>query len=567
MKDPALPGRIGRYEIEREIGRGTMGVVYRARDPLLNRAIALKVIELAFSVEPEQREVFEKRFFAEAQIAARLSHPNIVVVHDVGRDAETGTLYIALEYLEGRTLAEILKPRLPIEWREALQIARKVAEALHHAHSQRVVHRDVKPGNVMLLPSGEPKIMDFGVARIETARLKLTQAGEFLGTPLYMSPEQALGLKVDRRCDLFALGAIVYEMVTGLLAFGAENLPKIISRVIDEDPAPPSRLATTLPPDVDYIVARALAKTPSDRYPDGRTMADDIADVLAGRVPRHRGSWLRGASLDAEPGATTEPEEIDVEALLAELGAEHGKQPVDFETELATLVSASSAKPAPSPPVTAPRLPGHNERVVTAERPAARQRSSGKLVLLGAAILLVTGGVYLLRRDGRPIAGSPPPATTAPTHARSTPVVPRPEGAGTLGAPPPSPVASPPTRAEAPAEPGGASATPQPARLAFDFEHGLKAGRVRVWVDGELVLEEELDSRVAKKIVVFKKRKGTVEDVLELSAGRHKVEVEVAWDGNSKTKSISGSFKPGVTRHLEAKLGGLLKKQLSLTWR
>src|SRR5688572_11159369 len=174
----ALPKKIARYEIRAELGRGMMGVVYEAFDPDLDRTIALKTIQLAFAASDEEREVFEKRFFAEARAAARLSHPGIVVVHDVGRDPDTGTLYIALERLQGRTLADVIRNDAPVPWREALRLVGTVAEVLHHAHGQGVVHRDVKPANIMVLPTGEPKIMDFGIAKVEAAQL--TAAGQVL---------------------------------------------------------------------------------------------------------------------------------------------------------------------------------------------------------------------------------------------------------------------------------------------------------------------------------------------------------------------------------------------------
>ncbi|HET6900066.1 MAG TPA: serine/threonine-protein kinase, partial [Vicinamibacteria bacterium] len=201
IRELGPPATIGRYDIRREIGRGMMGVVYEALDTVLGRTIALKAIQLAFPVAPHEQEEFERRFFAEAQIAARLSHPNIVVVHDVGRDPESGTLFIALEHLEGQPLSAIVTPGSPLPWPEALRIVQRVAEALHHAHSQGVVHRDVKPANIVLLASGEPKILDFGIARLAQEQGHLTPGKHFFGTPLYMSPEQALGRPVDGRSD------------------------------------------------------------------------------------------------------------------------------------------------------------------------------------------------------------------------------------------------------------------------------------------------------------------------------------------------------------------------------
>src|SRR5262249_28670508 len=159
---------------------------------------------------------------------------------------------------------------------QAVRIVQRVAEALHHAHASGVIHRDIKPGNVMLLENGSPKIMDFGIAKLESERTLLTAAGQFFGTPLYMSPEQALGKSVDRRSDLFSLGAIAYSLLTARPAFAAENITKIMTRIVQDEPPPPSHVVSEIPSEVDYVVARALAKLPADRYPEGQMMAEDI---------------------------------------------------------------------------------------------------------------------------------------------------------------------------------------------------------------------------------------------------------------------------------------------------
>ncbi|PYQ18159.1 MAG: cag pathogenicity island protein Cag6, partial [Acidobacteria bacterium] len=284
VNDP-VPKTLGRYEIRRELGRGMMGVVYEALDPALGRRLALKTIRLAFEVPPADRASFEQRFLGEARAAAALQHPGIVVVHDVGRDDASGTLFIALEFLEGRTLAEETAAGKPVEWTRALRLGAQVARALHHAHAEGIVHRDVKPANIMVLASGHAKIMDFGIAKVPASQL--TMAGEFFGTPSYMSPEQAGGLPVDPRSDLFSLGCILHQLLTAQRAFHGPTLPTILMRVIHEDPPPPSRLVPGLPAGVDAVVGRALAKDRDRRYPDGKTMAEDIEDVLAGRTPRH----------------------------------------------------------------------------------------------------------------------------------------------------------------------------------------------------------------------------------------------------------------------------------------
>jgi len=297
MAEP-LPKTIGRYEVQREIGRGSMGVVYQARDPALLRTVALKTISLAFAVAGDQRGDFEKRFVQEARAAAALSHPCIVVVYDVGSEPSTGLLYMALEYLRGKTLEGILAQGQRLDWREALRATGRLADGLHHAHERGIVHRDIKPANIMVLASGEPKIMDFGVARVEASRL--TTGNKVLGSPPYMSPEQADGAALDGRSDVFSLGAVLYELLTGAKAFGGPDLVTVLTKVAEHTPGPPSRSVPELPPDADAIVARALAKSPAARYPTAKALAEDVDDVLGGRPARH--VTRRGETQERSPG-------------------------------------------------------------------------------------------------------------------------------------------------------------------------------------------------------------------------------------------------------------------------
>ncbi|HEY6553393.1 MAG TPA: protein kinase [Vicinamibacteria bacterium] len=310
MNDEILPERIGRYEIRGELGRGMMGVVYEAFDPSLNRVVALKVIRLLFATSGEEQEAFERRFLSEARIAGSLAHPGIVVVHDVDRDPETGVLFIALERLLGEPLSKVLADNRRPPWRQALAIVGRVAAALGYAHQRGVVHRDIKPANIMRLPSGEPKLMDFGLAKLAHGQ-ELTGTGQFVGTPLYMSPEQVLGMPIDGRTDLFSLGAVAYTLVTGQKPFAAESVARIMVKVAHQEPPPPSSLNPDLPPDVDYVVGRAIAKAPADRYPHGQAMAEDIDDVLAGREPRHRRGWV--APKTSERTLASPPGEIEME--------------------------------------------------------------------------------------------------------------------------------------------------------------------------------------------------------------------------------------------------------------
>jgi serine/threonine-protein kinase len=326
-----MPETVGRYRIRRELGRGMMGVVYLANDPDLGRDIALKVIQLPPGANDTERASFELRFFSEAQSAARLSHPGIVIVHDVGRDSGTGALFMALQLLPGRTLDALLRERKRLEWPEALRLTRRLAEALEHAHSEGVVHRDIKPSNIMILPTGEPKIMDFGIAKVEAGRL--TATGQFIGTPLYMSPEQAQAHPVDGRSDIFSLGSVLYEMLTGAPAFEGETVTRILYRLMSAEPEPPSVRLPGLPQTVDNILRRCLMKDVSLRYPNAQALADDITAIIGPGDDRPRtsasvsGSGTVGASppedawMSLETRALTAPKpRMSRRALGAALG-------------------------------------------------------------------------------------------------------------------------------------------------------------------------------------------------------------------------------------------------------
>jgi len=298
------PGRqVGRYRILRELGRGSMGVVYAADDPVLGRRVALKTIQQDLG-----DEACQNRFFAEARAAASLSHPGIVVVYDIGKDAATRQLFMALEYLEGRTLEQVIAGDDRPDWRAAAAIGAGMAEALQHAHERGIVHRDIKPSNVMLLPSGEPKIMDFGIAKLPSSQL--TRAGEMMGSPAYMSPERAREQPVDHRSDIFSLGAVLYELLTGQRAFGAPSIPAILRRVASEDPPPVTRLEPGVPAALGEIVERSLAKDPARRHASSGELAAELRALLGrGAAPARRArvpaAALGTAVADGTPRTST----------------------------------------------------------------------------------------------------------------------------------------------------------------------------------------------------------------------------------------------------------------------
>lgn len=272
MKDAALKphAALGRYEILAEVAQGAMGVVYKARDPLIDRLVAIKTVGLGLS--NAETEAYERRFFREAKSAGRLNHPNVVTIHDVGKSGDTA--YIAMEFLDGRSLREILDSGVVLPPERIADIVAQVAEGLAYAHRHQVVHRDVKPANIMVLENGLVKITDFGIALLPTGTRTL--AGNVFGSPRYTSPEQVMGRTVDGRSDIFSLGAVLYEMLTGLPPFSGADLNSILTQVLHDPTPAPSSHNRALPRAFDHIVAKALAKDPGDRYQDAQEMATDL---------------------------------------------------------------------------------------------------------------------------------------------------------------------------------------------------------------------------------------------------------------------------------------------------
>ena len=287
--DTSMAMNIGRYEILDEIGHGAMGTVYRARDPLIERTVAIKTVTIS-QLQQEGADA-EARFLREAQSAGRLSHPNIVTIYDVGETE--GLAYIAMEYLSGATLRDIMdKGPMPLDL--ALDTTLQMAEALAFAHEHGVIHRDVKPANVVVTGRrGRIKLTDFGIAHF--ANSGQTLAGQMLGSPRYMSPEQAMGREVDGRSDIYSLGAVLYEMLTGQYAFDGDSLPIIVYRVINEAPVPLVTRRPKLPAGLPLLLARMLHKKPEAR-PDARTLVSELYTLVwavknpapppSNRVPR-----------------------------------------------------------------------------------------------------------------------------------------------------------------------------------------------------------------------------------------------------------------------------------------
>jgi serine/threonine-protein kinase len=600
VSDP-LPDAIGPYHIESELGRGMMGVVYKARDTRSKRLVALKLIRMAFAVSEEQKASFEQRFLEEARITERLDHPCIVRVYEIGRDPEQNAPFIAFEYLEGQTLAEKLEHG-PLPWKDAFRIVARVAEGLEHAHRMRIIHRDIKPANVMVLQNGEPKVMDFGLAKRD-AGLELTSTGQFLGTPLYMSPEQALGRKVDARTDIFSLGSVAYTLLTGKRAFDGDSIPQVMNKVTYQTPAPPTRLVAGLPGETDYLIARAMAKSPDARYATAFAFAEDIHDVYYGRKPRHRAGWTaanvgEGTMVSPEP-----PASASVAPPPARKGKGHGKGK-------AAKSGASSVDDLPLLPL---------EPLVSAPPPPPSSAGGGKsagwalllMALLGAGLFwrteIVVGLAALNRSlitttpaaapsptERRPVAVAAPetppartteevPAATTPNDAStavaSAPPTEEPRvapSAATIvteaatGAPTVAPTAAPTAMARrTPRKTPTPKARPRPApeacKLVFVLEHHYKSGTVRLWVDDDKVVDASLSSEVTQDLKVVKIRKGTFQRTLNVPPGTHRIRVELKSGEDIRAKESTAVFKPGAARRLEANTNRITGG-LSLDW-
>ncbi|HSD73103.1 MAG TPA: protein kinase [Thermoanaerobaculia bacterium] len=448
MADRGIAGpriaKLGRYEVVSELGKGAMGIVYLAKDPVIGRMVAIKTIRLSAGGDEEDTQEFRERFVREAQTAGILSHPNIVTIHDIGEDPETQTSFIAMEYIEGKNLKMLLAEKTKFPFEQVSEIVAEVAEALDYAHRKGIIHRDVKPANIIITTDGKVKITDFGIAKIASSNL--TTTGQFLGTPNYMSPEQVSGSPVDGRSDLFSLGVVLYELLTSRKPFQGDNLTAISYKIVHEDFTPPADLAPDVPTEFNDIVARAMAKDPWNRYQRGKDMAlalyqlkaqleerrsqEDLGTMIteaAENVPTLRLPNLKAIAESGgpeprvtpaatpavpDPGAGTRPMPHEGSGSFSQSGSRRptvAATPAEVEP---TVVASSTSPGGPTPTVPVRPLSGK-------ERPPGKKRSPVAAIAIAAVLAaLAIGGYFALRP--KPGPSSEPPAAaidTSPPNA------------------------------------------------------------------------------------------------------------------------------------------------------
>jgi serine/threonine-protein kinase len=407
------PAQLGRYVIQSELGRGAMGVVYKATDSVLERSVAIKTVNI--TLEREYADKYEQRFYQEARAAGGLNHPNIVTVHDVGKAGDV--VFMAMEYIEGVELRTLIGEGRPLRATQAVSIAAQVAEGLAYAHQHGVVHRDIKPANIMVVANGPVKITDFGIARMRGSG-DLTQTGTLLGSPKYMSPEQVIGKRADHRSDVFSLGVILYEMLCGAAPFNGENVTALMYQIVNFVPPPPSSLNSAVPELLDYIVAKMIAKPLEERYADAAEAARDLRECerQLGAPPTSTQPPRTAPGLTAAP----QPTLVDTEAKTVVLAQSFNRTRVadqvpeqlpaspahglaqSFDSIAATQRLATLTGAAASiPPLDAPQTTTQAIRSI-AQPPRRRWRRRDWLLVGGAALagLVVAGGVLRRRNRG-----------------------------------------------------------------------------------------------------------------------------------------------------------------------
>jgi eukaryotic-like serine/threonine-protein kinase len=523
--------RFGRYEIVGELGRGAMGVVYKARDPQIDRLVALKTVSLQ-GQEPERDEEFRQRFFVEAQAAGRLHHPGIVAIFDAGEDPETHNPYIVLEYVAGESLSRMLSREKKLPPAKALRLAEEIATALDYAHEQGVVHRDIKPANILITEDGHAKIADLGIAKLNLSQFTLP--GHVLGTPAFMAPEQLSGEGADGRSDLFSLGVILYAMVTGHSPFHGNSATTVCFKVVNREPVPASALDLDLPRALDAVISRAIAKDPNARYQRGSDFAAD----------------LQRLQQQHQPESTTT-------SLNSTFAAATRSRSAMFTST--NLVAAESKR-----------------SMFSAVREAPLRG-----LIVGAALMLAL--VVFFGNPFARFATSRKTAAEAQNGSSSSPARPAEEYAG--GAQP-MPAAASPVPSAAPAVTGNVPSQPPRLRnlveksstrqtrpvssssLDLSVQHQFKDATLSLWIDNNLTLTQPLHGTVRKHLIVFNGIYGANSKTVQVPVGVHEIRLRAQSADQSidLSKTISAAFTDGDTKTLQVTFNNH-NTAINLIWR
>ena len=505
---------LDRYEIDAEIGRGAMGAVYRARDPRLDRTVAIKTVSL-FGLEPDAEQEYRERFVVEARAAGRLSHAGIVTIFDVREEAETRAPYLVMEYVEGQSLQKLLsRENRTLLLSTTLYLIQEVAEALHYAHAQGVVHRDIKPANILVDADGHAKIADFGIAKLN--QTDLTVPGQVLGSPAYMAPEQLRDEGVDARSDLFSLGVILYQMLTGHRPFQGNSTTTVCFKLVNHEPLPVSAFESQLPPELDTIVSRAIAKDPAQRYQSGMEMAAYIQ-----RLRETRGFVNRQVDWTAR-------------SLKHNTTTRH-------ITDLAERESAERALSDPVPVTTClvtDSAMAHRETKATRSRGLWFPSTNGlAYALLAAAMGLAT--FFSLQHTKAELSG---PKKMEPAVQQSSTSIQSNKDGTTMKIPMLRAKVSRP-RAKVPALPANipVAAVPANATLLIEIDHHFIDARASVWLDNDLVYAHSLRGDSKRRRLVFRKVEGHQFEAVRVPAGKHDVRVRIqsAADSYDQSKTMA----------------------------
>jgi eukaryotic-like serine/threonine-protein kinase len=510
--------RFGRYEVVGELGRGAMGVVYKARDPQIDRMVAVKTVSL-HGHDAEAEKEYRARFLNEAQAAGRLHHPGIVSVFDVGEDSESGDPYIVLEYVAGEALNRVLSRERKLALARAIDIAEEVARALDYAHEQGVTHRDIKPGNILLTEERHAKIADFGIAKLNLAHFTLP--GRLLGTPAYMAPEQLSGEGADGRSDLFSLGVILYAMVTGHSPFQGDSATTICFKVANREPVPASALDLELPRFLDAVISRAMAKDPAKRYQRGAEFADDLAQLRAQKMP----------------GTTTSLTNLGVRTRTA--------------TSIPPLTGSPAVGMAYAGKMIRSRLKGHGKDIAIA------------LVSVGVLLAIGVQSKLLVLSH----AGAATTAAAVAAHAEAPPTASKPqENAGAPAKPPARETESATTAPKAPALHAAAAKTPvrseisrrseaamPPSTVELEIRHQFKEATLSVWLDGKVLLTRPLHGATQKRLVVFSDVHGAESETIKVPQGKHELRFRAQTEDHTVdlSRTIYGDFAGGEDKTLQ----------------